>query len=258
MGKKKEVTHCRRRGASQYVSKKISNGKYPIHYRYIKKNSEDTVVLIHGLCSTSAIFRHFLSFINKNIILVELRGIAYSKCKRPFLNNYTRDLELIFKKEKIRKNIIIVGYSLGCSIANDFAETHSSMIKKVIMIAPINKSLKEIGKRNFIKNLSSGLGQNFFAKWRKNVRKNNNWSVFRLIRTLNFKLIKDTYKNIKFTEKTKIIILTGTKDSFFNSEAPCLKLSNILIEYVEKLDHFVFVNTQKIQYIAKRLEFHLT
>ena len=257
MGKKKGVIHHPRRDALQCVSKKITNGKYPVHYQYLKKNSKDTVVLIHGLCSTSSIFRHFLHFINKNIILVELRGIAYSKCKRPFIKNYVEDLELILNKEKITGNVVLVGYSLGCNVANDFAEMHSDIVKKIIMIAPINKTLKEIGKRNFIKNITNGLGQQFFSKWKKFVRKTNNWSLFKLLKNLNFKLIKDAYRNVKFTRKTKIVILTGTKDFFFDSKDPRLKLSNILIEHMEKLDHFVFLNTQKIQYLAKRLEFHL-
>jgi pimeloyl-ACP methyl ester carboxylesterase len=221
--------------------KQINNGKYPVYYQHFKKESKDTVVFIHGLCSTSSIFQHFLHFINKNIILIELRGIAYSKCKKPFIKNYVKDLELILEKEKITGNVILVGYSLGCNIANNFTEGHSEMIKKVIMIAPVNKTLREIGKRNFIRNITDGLGQQVMQKWLRFIRKANKSPAAR-----------------QFTRKTKVVILTGKKDFFFNPKDPCLKFSNIFVEHMEKLDHFVFLSTQKIQRLAKHLEFHLT
>lgn len=237
--------------------KKIHNGKYPVYYQCIPKNSKDTVVFIHGLCSTSSIFRHFLGFIKKNIILIELRGIAYSKCKKPYIKNYIQDIKLILEKENITKNVTLVGYSLGCNVANQFADNHDKIVKKIIMIAPVNRSIQEMGKRNFLKEITNGLGEDFFVKWRLFVRNSNNWPITKFFRTFNIKILKDAYSNISFTKKTKIVILTGEQDSFFNPKDPGLELSNIWIEKIEELDHYVFLNAQKIQNLAEHLKFHL-
>ena len=98
---------------SKLPFKEIYNKKNPVYYQFIDNRSDKTVVFIHGLFSSSSIFRHFLHFIKYNVILLELRGIVYSKCDKPYLKNYAEDIRLILEKEKIDKNVILVGYSLG-------------------------------------------------------------------------------------------------------------------------------------------------
>ncbi|MBU1017784.1 alpha/beta hydrolase [Patescibacteria group bacterium] len=238
--------------------KKIQNKNHPVYYQFIDNGSEETVVFLHGLFSTSSIFRHCLKAIKKNIILIELRGIVYSKCKSPYLNNYVEDIRLILEKEKITKKVILVGYSLGCSIANEFAEHHSEMADKIIMLAPVNKTFRQIGKRNLIKTLITGLGKSFFRKWKEYLRLERRQPFYKLFSLFNFKLLKDIYREMIFTQKCKIVILNGKLDTFFNYQDSNLKLPNIVHEQIENLDHFLFIRTQRAKTIAEQLKIHLT
>ena len=233
--------------------KQIYNKNHPAYYQFIDNNSDETVIFLHGLFSTSSIFRHCLKAIKKNIILVELRGIVYSKCKKPFLQNYVEDIRLILEKEKIQKNITLVGYSLGCSIANEFAEKYSKMVKKVIMLAPVNRTFKEIGRRYFIKTLITSLGKDFFKKWKEYLCLEKNCSPCKIFSLFNFKLLKDAYKQVIFTQKCKIVILNGKLDTFFNPKDRNEKLPNIIHKRIENLDHFLFIRKKRIEIIEKHL-----
>jgi pimeloyl-ACP methyl ester carboxylesterase len=232
---------------------KILNGRNPVYYQFIDKKAKETVVFIHGLFSTSSIFRHFLGLMEKNVILVELRGIVYSKCERPFLENYVEDIRLILEKEKIEDHVTLVGYSLGCSIANRFAEKYSEKVDKVIMLAPINRTFGEIGERNFVRTLVRSLGKGFFKKWRNYRRLENRWPFYRIFGVFNFRLLQDTYQKIEFTEKCAIVILNGVLDTFFDPEDQKLKMPNIIQDRIGELDHYLFLTTERIQKIAERL-----
>lgn len=236
--------------------KTIWNKKHPVYYQFIDNNAEETVVFIHGLFSTSSIFKYFTKFINKNIILLEVRGIVYSKIKKPYLRNYANDIKLILENENIKKATMI-GYSLGCSIANEFAEKYSNMVDTIIMLAPINKTFKEIGKKTLVKTLLYGLGKDFFKKWREYLSLEKKCAPWRIFNIFNFKLLKDAYKHIKFTNKCKIIILNGKQDTFFNFQDSGLKLPNIMHEQIGNLDHFLFIRRHRIQKIAKYIMPHL-
>ncbi len=238
--------------------KQINNSKYPIYYRFINNKSDKTVIFIHGLFSSSAIFKHFIKSIKSNVILIELRGIVYSKCKKPYLDNYVEDIRLILEKEKIKKNVILVGYSLGCSVANAFAEKHDKIVEKAILLAPINRKLKDIGKRNLIKNLVGAFGKNFFLKWKEYIRQENGWSLLRIFGLFNFKLLKEVCKETVFTDKCKIFIINGGKSSlFFNNKDKRLKLPNIFYKEVKQLDHYLFLTKARINIIKKHLLPHL-
>jgi pimeloyl-ACP methyl ester carboxylesterase len=243
---------------SEFPFKKLYNKKNPVYYQFIDNKSKKTVVFIHGLFSSSSIFRHFLPFIKYNVILLELRGIVYSKCEKPYLKNYAEDIRLILENEKITKDVILVGYSLGCSIANEFAENYSEMVDKVIMLAPINRTFKEIGRLNFIKNLKNTFGKHFFKKWREYLRIEKNWPFYKLFSLFNFKLLKDVFQKFNFTHKSKIIILNG-KGSFlyFNDKDPHLNQPNIHYKEIEDMDHFLFLTKKRVEEISKLLIAHL-
>ena len=238
--------------------KEVFNKKNPVYYQLIDNKSKKTVIFIHGLFSSSSIFRHFLQSIKHNVILVELRGIVYSKCNKPYLKNYAEDIRLILENEKIDKNVILVGYSLGCSIANEFAEKHSEMVDKVIMLAPINRTFKEIGRFNFIRSLKDTLGKHFFKRWREYLRVEKNWPIYKLFSLFNFKLLKEVCTKLDFTRKCKIIILNG-KESFlfFNNKDPHLEQPNIQYQEIEDLDHFLFLTKERIENMSKLLIVHL-
>lgn len=230
--------------------KQIQNGKQAAYYRFIDKKAKKTVVFIHGLFSSSSIFRHFLTLIDHNIILIELRGIVYSKCERPFLENYVEDIRLTLEQEKIEKNVILVGYSLGCAIANRFAEKFSEKVEKVIMLSPINKTLGEIGEGNFAKSLIKGLGEDFFHKWREYMKLENHCPFYKIFSLFNLRLMRDTYQKIDFTEKSEIVILNGTLDPFFDPEDPHFEQANITHYSIDELDHFLFLTRERIHTVA--------
>jgi pimeloyl-ACP methyl ester carboxylesterase len=231
----------------------ITNKGQPVYYQFIDKGASETVVFIHGLFSSSSIFRHFLGLMEKNVILVELRGIIYSKCESPYLENYVEDLRLILEKEQIEKNVTLVGYSLGCSIANLFAEKYSEKVGKVIMLAPINKTFHEIGEGNFAKTLVGGLGKDFFKKWKVYMGLQDNCPFYKIFNLFNLRLLRDSYQKIDFTQKCAVVILNGMLDTFFDPEDQHLKMPNIIQDRIEELDHFLFLTNERIQTVAARL-----
>ncbi len=238
--------------------KQVKNKNQPVYYQFINNQSDKTVVFLHGLFSSSSIFKYFLKSIHHNVILVELRGVVYAKCKKPFLKNYVEDIRLILENEKIKKKVILVGYSMGCSIANAFAKKHSEMVNKIIMLAPINRPFKEIGRKELVKSLLNSLGKNFFKKWREYLRMEKNWPLYRLFRLFNFKLLKDVCRKTDFTRKCKIIIVNGQKsDTYFNNQDPHLKQPNIIYKELEELDHFLFLSKKGIKKIAEQLIIYL-
>jgi len=232
------------------------NQNQPVYYQFIDRKAKETVVFIHGLFSTSAIFRHFTEQIDKNIILIELRGITFSKIKKPYLQNYVKDVQLILKKEGIKK-ATLVGYSLGCSIANAFAETCCFMVKKLILLAPVNRSIKEIGKRNMIRTLTSGLGQDFFQKWKSYLSLHRGIPKWRIFNLFNFRILKEAYAKISFTRKCRVIILNGINDTFFDFRDIQLKCPNIVHRTMNNIDHFLFISKKRIRTIARILTFHI-
>jgi len=238
--------------------KKILNKDNPVYYQFINNKSDKTVVFIHGLFSSSSIFRHFLKFIKYNIILVELRGIVYSKCRKPYLNNYVEDIKLILDKENIRKNVILIGYSLGCSIANAFVEKYDKMVEKAILLAPINRKLKDIGRRNLIRSLIKTFGINFFKKWHDIIRREDGKPFFKIFGLFNFRLLKEVCVETVFTDKCKMVIINGgSAVEFFNKKDIRLKLPNIIYEEIKNLDHYLFLTLERIQIIEKYLLMHL-
>lgn len=232
--------------------RRIRHQKNSIYYQFIDNKSKKTVVFIHGLFSTSSIFRHFIKFLKYNIILMELRGVVWSKCKEPYLENYVEDLKLILDKENIKK-ATLVGYSLGCSIANEFAEKYDKRVDKAILLAPINRDLKEIGIKGLIKKLIMGLGKDFFKKWKEYLRLEKSCSPFKIFGFFNFKLLKYSFQKIIFTKKCKIVILNGNLDTFFDPQDINLKLPNIIHTPIKNLDHFLFLRKKRIEKIAKHL-----
>lgn len=230
--------------------RQVQNGNQAAYYRFIDKASKETVVFIHGLFSSSSIFRHFLKLIDCNIILIELRGIVYSKCERPYLENYVEDIRLILDREKIKRGVTLVGYSLGCAIANRFAEKFSERVKKIVMLSPINRTLGEIGEGNFAKSLIKGLGEDFFHKWKDYMKLENHCPFYRIFSLFNLRLMRDTYQKIGFTKKCEIVILNGANDSFFNPEDPHFKQPNITQYRIDELDHFLFLTHDRIRKVA--------
>lgn len=209
---------------------------------------------MHGLFSSSSIFRHFVDLIDKNVILVELRGIVYSAIKKPFVQNYVKDIHSILEEEKITGNVILVGYSLGCAIANRFAEDFSHMVKKVIMLSPINRGIHEIGLKKMIETLIESLGKDFFRKWKEYLRLENQWPVHKIFSLFNFRLLRESFQGIRFTAKSPIVIVNGFKDTFFDVGDERLKLPNVIRHTIEDLDHFLFLTKEGIQKVAVRLK----
>ena len=238
--------------------KQIYNKKEPVYYRFIDNKSDKTVVFLHGLFSSSSIFRHFLQFIKFNVILVELRGIVYSKCRKPYLDNYVEDVRLILEEEGIRKNVILVGYSLGCSIANAFAEKYDSIVKKAILLAPINRKLKDIGKKNIIKSLIATFGHNFFEKWHEYISREDGKPIYKILSLFNFRLLKEVCVETVFTGKCKIVIINGGKAvEFFNNKDHQLKLPNIIYKEIQSLDHYLFLTRKRIKTLQNHLLHHI-
>jgi len=117
-----------------------SRGKicYFIDYRF---ENSPTMVFLHGLSANHTTWKNLASALHQlriNVLLVDLRGHGYSdKAKKRDLYKipvFTKDTEVIIKKEKLEK-VILAGYSFGGFIALDYAIKYPEKLTALVLIS---------------------------------------------------------------------------------------------------------------------------
>ncbi len=108
--------------------------------RYLESgNSENTLVLIHGLGASAERWAHVIPLFAKNfrVVVPDLIGFGYSD--KPAAD-YTLDFFSEFLENFIIASGIahpnIIGSSLGGQISAEYASSHSQDIEKLILVSP--------------------------------------------------------------------------------------------------------------------------
>mgnify|MGYP003963529207 FL=1 len=116
-----------------------------IFYKHFKGNKDKTLVFLHGVGGNWTIWKKEINYFVEqgySIIAPDLRGHGLSDVPEPIerykLNNFSKDLMEIFKKEKI-KNFALIGHSFGAGIVVTYCMNKKRrMPKQVILVEGSN------------------------------------------------------------------------------------------------------------------------
>ncbi len=108
--------------------------------RYLESgNSQDTVVLIHGLGASAERWEYVIPLFNKyfRVIVPDLIGFGYSD--KPLVD-YTSEFFSKFLKNFLKEigieKLKIIGSSLGGHITAEYASENMSSIEKLVLVSP--------------------------------------------------------------------------------------------------------------------------
>lgn len=116
---------------------------YTLHVRHFTRRSaaKQTILLIHGLGDTGDLWKDLFDELpaGANIVAVDLLGFGDSP--RPSWGVYdartqARCLLATYLRIGLRSPIQIVGHSLGCLVAIDFAKRYPLLVRRLVLCAP--------------------------------------------------------------------------------------------------------------------------
>lgn len=116
-----------------------------IFYKHFKGNKDKTLVFLHGVGGNWTIWKkeieHFVEQ-GYSVIAPDLRGHGLSDAPKPIekykLNNFSKDLVEIFKKEKV-KDFALIGHSFGGGVAINYCmNKRRKMPKHFILVETSN------------------------------------------------------------------------------------------------------------------------
>lgn len=134
----------------------------PNHYVNVRElgsssPNAETLVFIHGLGSSLEYYAPLIQAAGledvHRIILYDLEGQGLSPAhahSTASLGTYVRDLELLLFHKHVR-SATLVGWSLGGLIAMYFAQTHPSLVSRLVLLGPGGSPLPEPAVELFTK-----------------------------------------------------------------------------------------------------------
>ena len=140
------------------------------------KKPELTIVFIHGISASCAVWRNSLPSLTKDQDLKKVRFIAFDligfgKSEKPKwfgydYEAYRKTITKTLKKLKVNTPIVLCGHSMGCLLAMDYAANGDLLIDQLVLISPpIIRAREAAGVRDRIYNgLFTGLKNHTDAK----------------------------------------------------------------------------------------------
>lgn len=110
------------------------------------KNPKLTVVMLHGIASSSATYKRALEYLegtksmqNVRFVTFDLLGAGKSYKSKDLDYNYTEQLEALdnsIQALNIKTPLILLGHSMGTLIATRYASLHKKTVSKLILVSP--------------------------------------------------------------------------------------------------------------------------
>lgn len=103
--------------------------------------SGPTVVLVHGIASSSVTFHFLVPLLEQHFRCVSIDILGFGRSPTPETAEYTLDehvaaLHATIKANRLRGPLIIVGHSLGALISARFAAEHPQLVKHLVLVSP--------------------------------------------------------------------------------------------------------------------------
>lgn len=125
---------------------KLSQGV--THYRWIGPARGPVAVMIHGLTTSSPVWKEIaegVADIGYRVLVYDLYGRGYSdsvdgKHDMPF---YMTQLDDLLEHLNLKEDLTVVGFSMGGAIATEFAATEPHRMHRLILLAPSGIELRE-------------------------------------------------------------------------------------------------------------------
>lgn len=100
-----------------------------------------TVVLVHGIASSSITFLHLVPLLEPNFRCVSIDILGFGRSPAPEGAEYTLDehvaaVHTTIKALKLRGPLIVVGHSLGSLISARFAAEHPHLVGHLVLVSP--------------------------------------------------------------------------------------------------------------------------
>lgn len=100
------------------------------------------IIFIHGAGSNHSVYKPFFyTFENQNFIALDIRNHGRSgkaHIENITIDNIVKDIEVIVKKEQI-KDVILVGNSLGATIAIAYYKKHRKTVQQMVLFTLFSK-----------------------------------------------------------------------------------------------------------------------
>jgi pimeloyl-ACP methyl ester carboxylesterase len=225
----------------------LTKDGYKIFYDYDNlKNKKPLILFIHSFLMDSAVLKNYINYFKNNghpVIYFDIRGHGKSDVPKERdhfkFTEVINDINLILKELKIKRKIILFGYSLGGMISIFYTLKDSSKVKKIILVSSSFKhpSRFKVGKfeidasKTRFKKLYS-LAKKFAKTKDENHKKIV--SIFKYDNFLSILLRNIHFSNVVFWSdeifsfnatkklskiKIPMLFLIGDKDEFFNVDS---------------------------------------
>ncbi|MDO8337570.1 MAG: alpha/beta hydrolase [Microcella sp.] len=101
--------------------------------------SGPVVVMIHGVASSSVTFHHLVPLLEPHFRVITLDILGFGASPAPegatyTLDEHERSLHATLRSLGLRRDIILVGHSLGGLIAARYAATHRKALSRLVLI----------------------------------------------------------------------------------------------------------------------------
>ena len=115
--------------------------KTPQLHVAVDEGSGPTVVLLHGLASSSVTFTHAVPLLAEDHRVVSLDLLGFGRSPSPASARYTLEehvaaVAATLRARGIKKPVTLVGHSLGALISARFAAVYPERVGHVILVAP--------------------------------------------------------------------------------------------------------------------------
>jgi len=108
------------------------------------QNTLGTVVLIHGLGSSSSFYFPVIPYLIPSIrcIAIDIAGSGLSELgeAEQTIESIVGDTVALLDALNIKNNITIIGHSMGGIVASCFAIEHGNRVSGIVLIGPVNPS----------------------------------------------------------------------------------------------------------------------
>lgn len=176
---------------------------------------EPVILFIHGYAMNSTVWKNQLEFFKEHKrIIFDLRGHGKSSHSLvSSLETLSKDISAILSKEKLKK-VIIVGHSLGGTVALMFQKLFPEKVEKMILINPyINQDQMTLKSRFLIKLLDLLF---FYPRFNFDHSKKSLFPVLKCVFSTRLRSLKTGKKmflrDFDFKLPNKTLVINSSKD----------------------------------------------